>query len=237
MRTHVLLLLLLVVGSQSQPAMAGRGEGAWSSLLAKTRPHIGRLVSTASVFVLGATGAGLVTAAVLAQRGVREEIEHSYRQREIFMQALVRGEREVVSAQLELDDFALERYIGLTIHYVKNGQHHLGTVASVDRANDALRCVDSDDLVSRTEIEGVLLLDSEKPGRVVTFTIRDAHLLDPSKEHLFAGRVSTFGTVAGVTNGGYLLVRPYIRRDDDRGAGGFSTLLYLVDERHLPIVP
>ena len=239
MRIHVLLFLLLIVSSPSQSTAAGRRQALLSFLKTKigqANPKVVMLASTVSALVLGIASAGVISTIVFKSREeMHREIELSYRQREVFMQALVRGEREVVSAQLELDDFALERYVGLTIHYIKHGQHRLGTVASVDRANNALRLSDSEDLVSHGEVAGVQLLNSHVQGRAVVFYTRDAHLLDPSKEYLFAGRVSVYGSVAGVTSDGYLLVRPYVRRDDTSSVGGaFTTLLYLVHEHSLP---
>ena len=236
MRIHV---LLLIVSSQSQPAAAGRSQALLSSLKTKigqANPKVVMLASTVSALVLGIASAVVISTVVFKSREeMHREIELSYRQREVFMRALVRGEREVVSAQLELDDFALERYVGLTIHYIKHGQHRLDTVAGIDRANNALRLSDSEDLVSHEEVAGVQLLNRHVQGRVVLFYARDAHLLDPSKEYLFAGRVSVYGSVAGVTSDGYLLVRPYVTHDDpDIRKEAFTSLLYLVHEQNLP---
>lgn len=232
---HVSLILLLAISSSSPPANAGRLKARLSSLkttIEQASPKMQLLMLTGSFVVAATLTASLST---LLKEEIAKELEREYRQREIFTRALVQGEREVVSAQLELDDFALERYLGLTVHYVKNEQHRLGVVASIDRAGNALNIAAHEDLVSPAEVKGVLLLDQEVQGRVVIFYTHDAHLLDPSKAHLFTGRVSAFGTVAGVTNGGYLLIRPYVMNEAEGVAEEpFTSSLFLVHEHSLP---
>ena len=232
----VLLFLLLAISSSSPPAKAGRVKASLSPLkttIEQASPAL-QLLTMGGAFVFAA--ALTTTLSTSLKKEIAKELEREYRQREIFTRALVQGEREVVSAQLELDGFALERYLGLTVHYVKNEQHRLGTVASIDRADNALNIAAHDDSVSPTEVKGVLLLDPKVQGHVVVFYTRDAHLLDPSKAHLFAGRVSAFGTVAGITSGGYLLVRPYVITEAERATGeeAISSLLFLVHEHSLP---
>lgn len=233
MSKHALLSLVII--SQVSLAASKPNNRLWSALKTKieqANPNVVNIVSNTGALLLSIPV--IIGITLVVTKPVRE-LEHEYRQREIFTRALVRGEREVVNSQLELDDFELERYIGLTIHYVQNGQHSLGTVVSVDRAHNALTLADNNDLVRHAEVEGVLLLDSFVQGRIVAFHIRDAHLLDPSKEYLFIGRVSAFGAVAGVTSGGYLLVRPYVTHDDpDIRREAFTSLLYLVHEQDLP---
>ena len=233
----VLLSLLLAISSSSLPAKAGRVKARLSSLkttIEQANPAV-QLLILAGSFVFATT---LTTTLSTSLKGeIAKKLERDYRQREIFTRALVQGERAVVSAQLELEDFALERYLGLTVHYVKNEQHRLGVVASIDRDNNALNIAAHDDSVSPVEVKGVLLLDQKVQGRVVVFYLRDAHLLDPSKAHLFADRVSAFGTVAGVTSGGYLLVRPHITTDAERATKeSFTSLLFLVHEHSLPTI-
>ena len=236
MPKHALLFLLLVIGSQAQLAPAWPGKKLLSTLKLKVEQVHPNLVYLGSLAVAPFLAVAVLYPVFHSREKLTRELEYKYRQREVFTQALARGEREVITAQLELDNFALERYIGLTIHYVQNNQHRIGTVVSVDSLNNNLHLAGSNALVSHTEIEGVLILDHHVQGRIAIFYTRDAHLLDASKKHLFAERTSAFGTVAGVTNRGYLLVRPYVNTDDDSATKeAFTSLLYIVHEDDLPM--
>ena len=165
-----------------------------------------------------------------------DALEHDYRQREIFLQAIVRGDKDTVTAQLELKDFPLESYLDLTVHYQVNGEHRLGVVDSVDPSHNAVRIANSNDLIAKAAIEGVVLLDHDIQGRVALFHLRKAHLLQGNQE-LFADRSSGFGTVAGVTSGGYLIIRPYLGNEEGYRRNAFAEPLLLIHQHNLPSLP
>ena len=128
MRPYLPLLLstLLLIASHDGWA-AGQRHSRWlPPLQAKLEQlkanKLGTLIRSAPI-MLAILGIGFISVQAHKRIG---ELEYNYRQREIFLQAVVRGDREIVTAQLELEDFPVERYLDLTIHYQVNGEHRLG---------------------------------------------------------------------------------------------------------------
>ena len=236
MRLYLPLLLstLLLMASHDGGATGQRHSRWLTSLTAKFEQFKadkkGKLIWAAST-VLALAGVYYLNYSQIV------ELEQNYRQREIFLQAIVRGDKDTVTAQLELEDFPLERYLDLTIHYQVNGEHRLGVVESVDPTLNALRIADSGDFIAKAAIEGVLLLDSGLQGRVALFYLRHVHLLQGDRKEIFGDKVSGFGTVAGVTSGGYLIIRPYVGRGEGYQHDAFADPLLLIHQHNLSSIP
>ena len=239
MRRYLPLLLstLLLIASQDAGATAQRQSKLLSFVKGKVEQFktdkVGAL-TWAAPRVLVVLGIFYISFA--ANKHI-DELEHNYRQREIFLQAIARGDRDTVTAQLELEDFPLEKYLDLTIHYQVNGEHRLGVVESVDPNYNAVQIANSDDFVAKAAIEGVVVLDHEKQGRMALFHLRKAHLVRGDRQKLFADRTSGFGTVAGITSSGYLLIRPYVGNREGHRGDAFAEPLLLVHMHDLPSIP
>ena len=240
MRPYLPLLLstLLLIASHDGWATGQRGSKLLSPLKAKFEQFkadkMGTLVWAVPT-VLVILGIHYFTSSTIDKH--IDTLEHNYRQREIFLQAIVRGDKDTVTAQLALEDFPLERYLDLTIHYQVNGEHRLGVVESVDPTNNAVRIADSSDFIAEAAIEGVVLLDHNLQGRMALFHLRHTHLLQGNQKELFADRTSGFGLVAGVTSDGYLIIRPYLGHEGGYQRDAFAEALLLIHQHNLPAIP